>query len=328
MKPLLEGYPDQPLVSIIIPCYNAERWLSEAILSCVQQTYRPLEIIVIDDGSTDGSLDIIKSYDRVLTWETGPNRGGNAARNRGFALSKGEYIQYLDADDYLLPEKLARDVDAINVLKTDFVYSDFWVQEHKSSSDGANQCRYVVTGAKEDLIEAILSDWGFPNASPLFHRKIVEDSDGWDEHLYAVQERDFYMTLLLQGGSGSYYTGAAFVYRRHGPVTVSTSNPLRLIINHYAVLRKAEKRLVQTDRLSPKYRRALAQGYFSIARGAYDVDRSYYTALTRKALSLNPRLTPTRYSLKYRLLWYIFGFGGADMIASTQRKIRQYLHDS
>ncbi len=98
------------LVSIIIPCYNAERWLNEAIDSCLAQTYRPIEIIVIDDGYTDGSLEIIKSYGDRITYKTGPNKGGNHARNLGFSLCKGSYIQFLDADDYIRPTKLERQV--------------------------------------------------------------------------------------------------------------------------------------------------------------------------------------------------------------------------
>lgn len=95
------------LVSIIIPCYNAERWVAEAIQSCLDQTYSPIEIIVIDDGSTDKSLEVIKSFGHKIRWETGPNQGGNVARNRGLELAKAEWLQYLDADDYLLPDKIA-----------------------------------------------------------------------------------------------------------------------------------------------------------------------------------------------------------------------------
>ena len=87
----------KPLVSIIIPCYNAECWVSDALDSCIAQTYRPLEIIIIDDGSTDGSLMVIQRYaeqhPNLIRYETWPNRGGGAARNRGFALSKRRVCQ-------------------------------------------------------------------------------------------------------------------------------------------------------------------------------------------------------------------------------------------
>ena len=95
----------QPLVSILIPCYNAERWVGQAIESALAQTWPNKEVIVVDDGSTDGSLEVIKSFGDRIKWETGPNRGGNVARNRLLELSHGEWIQYLDADDYLLPAK-------------------------------------------------------------------------------------------------------------------------------------------------------------------------------------------------------------------------------
>ncbi|HEX4350906.1 MAG TPA: glycosyltransferase, partial [Verrucomicrobiae bacterium] len=78
-----------PLVSIIIPCYNAERWVKQSIQSALDQNYSPVEIIVIDDGSTDQSLEVIKSFGDKITWETGPNLGANHARNRGLDLAKG-----------------------------------------------------------------------------------------------------------------------------------------------------------------------------------------------------------------------------------------------
>src|SRR5215813_6146334 len=97
-------------VSILIPCFNAERWIAQAIESGLAQTYEEKEVIVIDDGSRDGSLEVIKSFGDRIRWETGPNCGGNAARNRLLQLARGRWLQYLDADDYLLPTKLERQV--------------------------------------------------------------------------------------------------------------------------------------------------------------------------------------------------------------------------
>jgi glycosyltransferase involved in cell wall biosynthesis len=94
------------LVSILIPCYNAERWVGEAIESALAQTWPEKEVLVIDDGSTDRSLEVIQRYRGRIRWETGPNRGSNTARNRLLELSAGEWLQYLDADDYLRPNKV------------------------------------------------------------------------------------------------------------------------------------------------------------------------------------------------------------------------------
>jgi len=92
------------LVSIIIPCYNAEKYISESIESAINQTYKNCEVIVINDGSTDSSLQIIKNYHARVEIIDQPNQGGCAARNRGINSAKGEYIQFLDADDILSPE--------------------------------------------------------------------------------------------------------------------------------------------------------------------------------------------------------------------------------
>jgi glycosyltransferase involved in cell wall biosynthesis len=95
-----------PLVSIIIPCYNAEKYIADAIQSALGQTYPNCEVIVIDDGSTDGSLEVIKAFAGSIAFETGPNRGGCAARNRGAELAEGTVFQFLDADDLLTPESV------------------------------------------------------------------------------------------------------------------------------------------------------------------------------------------------------------------------------
>src|SRR5690348_5590106 len=102
-----------PLVSVLIPCFNAERWIGQAIDSALTQSWAAKEVIVMDDGSTDDSLSIIRQFDRRIRWETGPNLGGNAARNQLLNLAHGSWIQYLDADDYLLPDKIACQMEFI-----------------------------------------------------------------------------------------------------------------------------------------------------------------------------------------------------------------------
>lgn len=99
------------LVSILIPCFNAEPWIGECIESALAQTWPEKEVIVVDDGSTDGSLDIVRRFGDRIRWESGLNRGGNAARNRLFELARGEWLQYLDADDYLKPAKVQRQAE-------------------------------------------------------------------------------------------------------------------------------------------------------------------------------------------------------------------------
>src|SRR5664279_4842464 len=97
-----------PLVSIIIPCHNAAPWLAETLESALAQSWPEKEVILIDDGSTDTSLAIAQRYQaRGLQILTQPKRGAAAARNQGWRESRGDYLQFLDADDLLAPDKIA-----------------------------------------------------------------------------------------------------------------------------------------------------------------------------------------------------------------------------
>src|SRR3954465_6548006 len=119
-------FPEPPqtgLVSIVIPCYNSARFLVETVESALSQTYTPAEIILVDDGSTDGSAELIRSYGHRVKAEFGPNCGGGAARNRGTALARGEFIQYLDADDLLIPDAIEKRVAALQQSTADVAYS-------------------------------------------------------------------------------------------------------------------------------------------------------------------------------------------------------------
>jgi glycosyltransferase involved in cell wall biosynthesis len=97
-----------PLISCIVPVFNGERYLEEALDSILAQTYRPLEVIVVDDGSTDGTAGVAARYGERIAYLFQPNAGPAAARNRGLAAARGEFVAFLDADDLWHPEKLAR----------------------------------------------------------------------------------------------------------------------------------------------------------------------------------------------------------------------------
>jgi glycosyltransferase involved in cell wall biosynthesis len=95
-----------PLVSVVIPAFNAERFLGEAIASVFAQAYAPVETIVVDDGSNDGTAEVARAHPGVILIEQ-ENSGPSAARNRGFAASRGEFIAFHDSDDLMTPDKLA-----------------------------------------------------------------------------------------------------------------------------------------------------------------------------------------------------------------------------
>jgi glycosyltransferase involved in cell wall biosynthesis len=111
-----------PLISVIIPNYNYGRYLAQAIDSVLEQTYPHVEVIVVDDGSTDDSLNVLQSYGERIRWTQQRNQGVSAARNRGIAESRGTLVAFLDADDVWLPTKLARQAALFNNPAVGLVY--------------------------------------------------------------------------------------------------------------------------------------------------------------------------------------------------------------
>lgn len=311
------------LVSVIIPCYNAARWVAEAVDSCLAQTYVPIEVIVVDDGSTDESVAILRRYGERIRLVTQANSGGNCARNRGFALSQGAYIQFLDADDYLLPEKIARQVRFLEETGADVVYGDWRYQFHEGNGHSWHG-DINISAEQADILASLLRGWWTANLSILFRRQTVIDAGGWDESIKAGQDRDFFLSVAMTGDNIRYQPGCYSVYRRYGNVTVGTGNDQRFFRQHGVVLEKAELKLRLQEQLTQEYRECLAQSYFVIARGLFDYDFSAYRFYLRKAFNLSPSFTPPVPST-YLTLQRIFGYVGADLIASLKRKLLRWI---
>src|ERR1035438_3997655 len=102
-----------PLVSIVIPAYNYSGYLREAIESVLAQTYRNIELIVIDDGSTDDTRRVLEGYGDRFYWESQENMGQSRTLNKGWGMAKGEILAYLSADDALMPHAVAKSVECL-----------------------------------------------------------------------------------------------------------------------------------------------------------------------------------------------------------------------
>lgn len=120
--------PESPLVSIVTPCRNAAEFIEATLHSVLSQDYPRIEYIVVDGGSTDGTLEILKRYESRLRWVTGHDRGAADAINRGFALSRGEIFAYLNADDVYLPGAVSTAVHSFSAQPANVaaVYGDAW----------------------------------------------------------------------------------------------------------------------------------------------------------------------------------------------------------
>lgn len=123
---------NSPLITIIIPVYNCDRYLAEALESILAQTYRPIEIIVVDDGSTDGSAEVAKRFGSSVRYYFQPQSGAGAARNYGTDLAQGSFFAFLDADDFWIEDKLTRQMSVFeSEPEVDIVFGH--VQQFHSS---------------------------------------------------------------------------------------------------------------------------------------------------------------------------------------------------
>jgi glycosyltransferase involved in cell wall biosynthesis len=222
------------LVSVIIPCFNAERFIDATIASVDQQTGVDWELIVVDDGSSDGSLKVIKAWQHRLgirmKLHSGPNRGVSAARNTGTAMAHGDFLQYLDADDLLRPGTLQRRVAAL-AAGGDVVYCDW--QKLVEQPDGGFSAGEIIARCIEDMHQraeiALLTKFWAPPAALLYSRQIVDEIGGWNESLPVIQDARFALDAAIAGARFVHLPEVGADYRVLRGTSLSSSNPLRFV---------------------------------------------------------------------------------------------------
>lgn len=186
----------KPLVSIVIPCFNGARYLGDAIRSALAQTYSPLEIIVLDDGSTDNSEEVVRAFGAKVLYEKQSHRGVSAARNRGLALAKGEAVAYLDADDCFYPEKVEKQVELFKENpKLGVVYSGW-----KLVRDGDFVVMFTkIPDTNHRLVDELATHTLFASSSPMITRRAMQKVGGFDESMTHCEDREYWFRAATQG---------------------------------------------------------------------------------------------------------------------------------
>lgn len=189
---------ENPLVSVVIPAHNAERFLGEAIESVLAQTWEPVEMIVVNDGSTDGTAAVARSYEGVETIVQ-ENAGPSAARNRGFAASRGELVAFHDADDLMTPDKLA--VQAGHLVDNPEVGCALAEQE-LMVEEGAE----LPFWAEGTNVPTVMAKPEEPNDTPHLHtmtmvmrREVFERVGGFDEEMRSAEDLDWLLRASEAG---------------------------------------------------------------------------------------------------------------------------------
>jgi glycosyltransferase involved in cell wall biosynthesis len=210
----------KPLVSILVPAYNAQEWIADTLRSAVAQTWQRKEIIVVDDGSTDQTLTIAQSFGssgvRVITQR---NSGAAAARNKAFSMSQGDYIQWLDADDLLAPDKIEKQMETLNRWPNKRVllsgaWGVFMYRHYRAE--------FTPTALWCDLspIEWMLHKMGenlyMQTASWLVSRELTNAAGPWDTRLLGDDDGEYFCRVLFASDGVRFVPEATIYYRGPG----------------------------------------------------------------------------------------------------------------
>jgi glycosyltransferase involved in cell wall biosynthesis len=213
----------KPLVSILIPAYNAEKTIAYTLESATRQTWKNLEIIVVNDGSQDRTAEVARGF-KGVTVVTTENGGLSAAQNEAYRNCHGDYIQYLDADDLLALDKIERQLAALRPEDTPhLLLSSPWAPFFYRTRNA----RFVQTSLCQDLspVEWLLRKMGenlhMQNATWLVSREVVEAAGPWDEGLRYDQDGEFFSRALLASTGVRFVPGTGIFYRSSGTSSIS-----------------------------------------------------------------------------------------------------------
>jgi len=309
-----------PLVSIGIPCFNAERWIGAAIESALAQTWMPLEVIVVDDGSSDGSLEIARGFGDRIQLLAGAHGGGNRARNQALAHARGEWVQFLDADDYLEPEKIAQQLaEAEFGAHADVIHSPYWCE---NLIDGGGSRTLSRVGAHEDLFSQWLSWEIAQTGAALWRKAALERIGGWKEGQPCCQEHELYLRAMKAELRFVFAPTPGAVYRIWSNATVCRKDQPRTIEVRTGLTEDLHAWMLARNLWTETHAAVAGQSFFEMARSLATSDLAHATAYhderrARGLLRVGGPAAPRGYQLVYRAL----GFRAAERLAATRRRL-------
>lgn len=218
-RPAVSPNPQAPRVSVVIPAYNAERCIGEAIQSVLKQSYREWEVVVVDDGSTDRTSEVVAGFGERVRYLRQTNAGAAAARNAGIREARGELIAFLDADDVWLPDKLQLQVAYLDAHpETALVYADVQMQRE----DGRLLPSYLAEkkhAGSGRIFDAVVQEYFIHTSSTLIRRSCLEEVGGFDPALKTAEDRDLWLRLAYRWPVGLVEQPLALVRRSPGSLS-------------------------------------------------------------------------------------------------------------
>jgi glycosyltransferase involved in cell wall biosynthesis len=299
------------LVSVIVPCYNRKTLIARSLDSVLAQSYRPIELIVVDDGSTDNTVERVKAWLASLddpyftaTLIRKENRGPASARNAGLAVCTGEFVQYLDSDDLLAPDKIAAQVDALVKNGAEFAWSPMSVETLSGRVEAPQ-----VWFARHDQ---------FPDSAcvGLYRRSLIVRIGPWREDLYAKEDYDYRYRAELARPKKVFVPGIKYQAFEHElgreNDKFGTVRDIEAVLQILDSARVADVSDELSFSLSARYRNCLD---WAISKG----DR----LLARKACAGLIATATDRYErIRARCVGWTLRLGGPVAVQRAQRLIR------
>jgi GT2 family glycosyltransferase len=305
----------KPLVSILIPAFNAEEWISDTLRSAIAQTWPHKEIIVVDDGSSDQTLPIARQFESdTVRVHTQKNQGAAAARNQAFSLCRGDYIQWLDADDLLAPGKIASQIEALGRLPDkSLLLSGSWGRFMYRY----NRTRFVPTALWCDLspVEWLMRKMEqniyMQTACWLASRHLTEAAGPWDTRLLGDDDGEYFCRVLLASSGVRFVPEAKVYYRAAGPNSLSYVGRSDRKRNAQWVSMQEHVRYLRSLNDGPRARAACVTFLQNWLVFFYPERMDLVEQADTLAKELGGKLEMPRLSWKYSWIKALFGLGPA-----------------
>jgi glycosyltransferase involved in cell wall biosynthesis len=322
----------KPLVSVLIPAYNAERWIADTIRSALQQTWPRKELIVVDDGSADRTLQVARQFaSPTVSIVTQENQGASAARNRAFELCQGDYIQWLDADDLLAQDKIAKQVEASNLYGSErTLFSCAWKHFYYriDKSNFAPSSLWCDLSPVEWLVRKIGQNLHMPNSTWLVPRELTQAAGPWDTRLSFDDDGEYFCRVIAASDGIRFVPDAAVFYRMSGCDSLSTlershkkleSQFLSMQL-HVAYLRSLE----ESERARAAAVNYLQTWFICFFEERPDLARE----LEQLAVALGGRLEIPRLSWEYLWIQKLFGWTVAKQVCQRWNRCKSSVRRS
>jgi glycosyltransferase involved in cell wall biosynthesis len=309
------------LISVIIPCFNARQYVATTLNSVFAQRGVDFEVVLVDDGSDDGSADLVASHFPSVALYRTPNRGPSTARNYGTERSAGEFIQYLDADDLIAPGKLKKQLFALQHSGADVAYGDW--QKFSSLPDGGKviEQRFERQLGPFPEIDLFRGFW-CPTAAYLVRRHVVDNVGGWNPSLPVIQDARFMLDCALHGSRFVYCAGLMAEYRVHQCGSVSTRSRAAFLIDCLRNALEVGDWWAARGQLERKQQQAVLGVLDMVANASLALgDRSLFDQAC-VAVTLRKYQCPPEWPLAKRTAIGIFGYRPSLTAAHYLRRCR------